>query len=362
MKHTILILVVAMVVFGCTEDAPAPGTPAVYDPTPYVIDPATLPAGYDVVPLPSDVPLTKQRVQLGRMLFHDGMLSRNGSQSCASCHQQTDGFSDIRQFSIGVKGLPGARQAMPVMNLAWHNRGFFWDGRAVKLRDQALLPIQDTLEMDETLTNVVNKLTASQTYRDQFIRAFGSDSITAEKVGIALEQFMFTLISGESKFDKVFRGQATFTEQEERGRLLFFREFDVTGKKKGAECFHCHGGPNFTNDRYMNNGLDDDASFTDLGRERVTTLSSDRAKFKTPTLRNIAVTPPYMHDGRFSTLEEVIDHYNTGVKQSSTVDQLMQFNLNPGINLTADDKADLVAFLKTLTDPAFLSNPAHAKP
>ncbi|MCX6140852.1 MAG: cytochrome-c peroxidase [Candidatus Kapabacteria bacterium] len=352
MKHTLVgMLFVLFSIVGCTSDAPSPDTPAVYDPTLYSFDAQGLP----VPPLPTDYPLTNQRVLLGRMLFHDGLLSRDGRQSCASCHVQKDGFSDIRQFSIGVKGLPGGRQAMPVANLAWHRRGFFWDGRAPTLRDQALRPIQDTLEMDETLPNVVSKLTASKTYRDQFIRAFNTDTITSALVGIALEQFMFTLVSGNSKFDLVARGQASFTPSEERGRVLFNTEFDPTGKVKGAECFHCHAAPLFTNDRFMNNGLDNDASFTDKGREKVTGLLSDRAKFKVPTLRNIAVTHPYMHDGRFATLEQVVDHYSTGVNQSSTMDPLLQYNLPPGLGLTQQDKDDLVAFLKTLTDQTFLS-------
>ncbi len=358
MKQILLALSAVILIVGCSEDAPAPNTPAVYDATPFVLDAQGLPAPV----LPSDYPLTVQRVQLGRMLFHDKMLSKDGSQSCATCHQQKDGASDIRKFSIGVKGLPGGRQAMPVVNLAWHRRGFFWDGRAPTLRDQALRPIQDTLEMDETLPNVVIKLSASKMYRDQFVRAFNADTITSALVGIALEQFMLTMISGNSTFDKVNRSEASFTEMEERGRKLFNTEFDPTGTVKGAECFHCHAAPFFTNDRYMNNGLDNDASLKDLGRENVTSLASDRARFKVPTLRNIAVTPPYMHDGRFTTLEEVVEHYNTGVRQSSTLDPLLQFNVTPGLGLTQQDKADLVAFLKTLTDQTFLTNAAYSKP
>ncbi len=358
MKQILLVLSIAIFLLSCSDDAPAPNTPVVFDATPFAFDAQGLP----VPALPSDYPLTVQRVQLGRMLFHEKMLSRDGSQSCASCHQQKDGASDIRQFSIGVKGLSGTRQAMAVTNLAWHRRGFFWDGRAPTLRDQALHPIQDTLEMDETLPNVVLKLSASKIYREQFVRAFNADTITSELVGIALEQFMLTMISANSTFDKVNRSEASFTETEERGRQLFNTEFDPTGKVKGAECFHCHSAPFFTNDRFMNNGLDNDGSFSDLGREKVTTLASDRARFKVPTLRNIAVTPPYMHDGRFTTLEEVVEHYNTGVLQSFTLDPLLQFNVTPGLGLTQQNKDDLIAFLKTLTDQTFLTNTTFSKP
>jgi cytochrome c peroxidase len=174
---------------------------------------------------------------------------------------------------------------------------------------------------------------------------------------------MFTLISNGSKYDKFLAGQAQLTAEEERGRMLFFSEHDPFGTEKGAECFHCHAGFNFTNDQYMNNGLDDDAGMTDEGRSKVTNDPADRGRFKVPSLRNIALTPPYMHDGRFATLEAVLDHYNTGVKQSATVDELMQFNLQPGgLQLTTQDKADLIAFLKTLTDESFIHNTAFSTP
>lgn len=356
-----IALTVACVVTACTNtSAPVP-TPE-YDPTPYTLDASSFPYGFQSMPLPTDHPLTQQRVELGRMLFYERALSRDGSQSCASCHVQADGLSDSRKYSVGIRGLAGTRQAMSLANLGWHRRGFFWDGRTATLRDQALMPIEDTLEMDNTLDNAVRTLTALQRYRDQFIRAFGTDSITAERMGIAMEQFMLTMISGNSKWDKVQRGEATFTAQEKRGQDLFFSEFDPSGKVKSGECFHCHGGPNFTNDRFMNNGLDDDASFMDIGRERVTLNPNDRAKFKVPTLRNIAVTAPYMHDGRFTKLEDVVQHYSSGVKQSSTVDILLQFSLKPGLGLSESDIADLVTFLNTLTDETYLTNPKYAKP
>ena len=339
---------------GCTD----PEYVVQFDETPYAFSTGDLPQPE----LPTDYPLTIQRVSLGRTLFHDGMLSRTGTQSCSSCHSQAAGFSDNRVYSIGVRGLPGTRQGMPLINLAWHRRGFFWDGRSPTLRDQALHPIVDTLEMDETLDNVIKKLQASKVYREHFTRAFGNDSITADRIGIALEQFMLSLVSTESKFDRAVRGSAQLSESEERGRQLFMREFDPTGRTKGAECFHCHAEPFFTNDRFMNNGLDSDNEFKDLGRELVTGNATDRARFKVPTLRNIAQTPPYMHDGRFTSLEEVVRFYNTGVKNSSTVDPLMQFNLKPGLNLSIQDEQDLVAFLKTLTDETFLTNPLFRMP
>jgi cytochrome c peroxidase len=296
------------------------------------------------------------------MLFYDEILSKDNIQSCADCHLQEDGFSDIRQFSLGVEDLPGKRQAMAVFNMAWHKNGFFWDGRAPLLRDQALMPIEDPLEMNETLENVIQKLKNEQEYRFQFAQAFEDPEITEDKLALAMEAFMFTIVSNNSKFDQFLLGQYTFTESEQRGYDLFFTEFDPNGSEKGGECFHCHAGINFTNDKYMNNGLDSDEEFEDEGYYATTGLPEDMARFKVPSLRNIANTAPYMHDGRFATLEDVIDHYNTGVKESSTIDEIMQFNLDPGLDLSEQDKADLVAFMKTLSDETFLTNPDYSNP
>ncbi|MCE7921971.1 MAG: cytochrome-c peroxidase [Haliscomenobacteraceae bacterium CHB4] len=358
MKKLFLLILSAIGILACDSKDPV-DPPAVYDPTPFNLVVGDFPAP----DIPADNKLTVAGVQLGRMLFYEKMLSKDGSQACADCHQQKDAFSDIRRFSIGVEGLPGKRQAMAIMNLAWHHNGLFWDGRAPHLRDQALKPIQDPLEMNEKLPQVVAKLEADKRYTDQFIRAFGDATVTPERMGLALEQFMFTMVSNNTKYDKWKNGSATLTDSEERGRILFFSEFNPFGTERGAECFHCHAGFNFTNDEFMNNGLDTDAEQTDEGRQKVTGNPLDKAKFKVPSLRNIALTPPYMHDGRFATLEEVIDHYDHGVKASATVDELMQYNLQPGgLQLTAQDKADLVAFLKTLTDESFLNEPAFKSP
>jgi cytochrome c peroxidase len=358
MKKLLYLLSALLLVIAACEKTP-PLEPAVYDPTPYVMNLGTFPAPN----LPSDNKMTLSGVQLGRMLFYERALSKDGSQACADCHMQKDAFSDIRRFSVGVEKLEGNRQAMAVMNLAWHEHGLFWDGRAPHVRDQALGPIQNPLEMNETLTNVERKLRSDKRYTDQFIRAFGNDSITSFKVSLALEQFMFSMVSNNSKYDKYQRGEATLTDSEERGRTLFMTEFDPFGTTRGGECFHCHNTFNFTNDDFMNNGLDSDADMKDEGRQKVTKSAADKGKFKVPSLRNIALTAPYMHDGRFATLEEVIDHYNTGVKPSSTVDVLLQYNLHPGgLQLTPQDKTDLVAFLKTLTDDSFVVNPAYKSP
>lgn len=358
MKKIALVLpLLAAFFFACDPDPVE--EPVVFDPTLATVNLRDFPDPT----FPADNKPTVQGVMLGRMLFYEKLLSKDGSQACADCHRQPDGFSDSLQFSVGVEKMNGKRQAMPVMNLAWHKNGMFWDGRAPLVRDQALKPIQDPLEMNETLANVVAKLSAEKKYRDQFIRAFGDATVTEERIGRAIEQFEFTMITNNSKYDQFKRGEATLTDSEERGRGLFFTEFDPSGVKKGAECFHCHATFNFTNDEYMNNGLDAAADQKDEGRMKVTLDPADKAKFKTPTLRNIARTAPYMHDGRFKTLEEVVDHYNLGVKDSPTADFLLQYNLQPGgLKLTAQDKADLVAFMKTLTDTEFLANPAFKTP
>ena len=309
-----------------------------------------------------DNPLTREGVKLGRMLFYEKMLSRNNTQACASCHNQQTAFSDTNKFSIGIKGLPGGRHAMSVFNMAWNTNGFFWDGRSHLLRDQSLKPIQDGLEMDETLVNVVNKLKASANYPPQFKKAFGTENIDTFLISKALEQFMNSIVSNNSKYDKFLAGTATLTAQEERGRFLFFTEYNPAfPNATGADCQHCHGGANFENDKYMNNGIDNDASITDIGRQKVTNNPTDKGAFKVPTLRNVELTFPYMHDGRFKTLEEVIDHYNL-VKNSSVLDPSFQQQLPNGLQLSASDKQALVAFLKTLTDTQLTTDTRYSSP
>lgn len=310
-------------------------------------------------PLPRDNPMTDEGVELGRRLFHEPLLSINGRQSCASCHQAKAAFVDAeRAFSLGAEGQTGTRNAMPLFNLAW-KRSFFWDGRAPSLRAQVLLPIQNPIEMHESLSNVVAKLRATAEgrapdYPALFERAFGSPEIAADRVARALEQFLLTLVSYDAKFDRALQGGATLTEEEKRGFQLFVTEFDPRRGQYGADCFHCHGGPFFTSHGFANNGLD--AEFNDPGLAVVTAKDYDRGKFAVPSLRNVELTGPYMHDGRFKTLEEVIDHYSTGVKRSPSLDPNLAKHPVAGLNLSAADKQALVAFLKTLTDERF-----HAK-
>ena len=341
-------------------------------------------ATFPIPDLPRDNPLTVERVELGNKLFFDKRVSVNDRQSCADCHLPDKAFTDGRRTARGAEDDLGTRNSMPLLNLAW-KREFFWDGRAKSLRDQILQPIQNPIEMHQSLTNLVLKLqfisssrrvealaklpiadcrlpiqslrlltsaaTNQQDYPALFAVAFGSPEITAEKISLALENYLLTLTSFNAKCDRVMRGEAKFTDEEQRGFELFSTEYDPRRGQFGADCFHCHGGPLFQSQAFANNGLD--ATFVDTGREKVTGKDSDRGKFAVPSLRNIGLTAPYMHDGRFRTLEEVIEHYSTGVVRSPTLDPNLAKHPDGGVPLSAADKRALAAFLKTLTDEQF---------
>ena len=352
--------------------APAISLPAPVKPlylpdkfTPYRF---TMSGAFPVPDLPRDNPLIEERVALGKALFNETALSRDGTLPCASCHVSQSAFTDPRRYSLGVRGQTGKRNAMPLLNLAWKT-SFFWDGRAPSLRAQALMPIQDHTEMDGSLTSVVAKLAANggslagasptNDYTALFAAAFGSREITPEKISLALEQFVLTLTSFDSKFDRAQGGKAKLTADEQRGFELFMKEYERRTGQFGADCFHCHGGANFSTHGFANNGLD--AEFKDPGRYEVTKKEGDKGKFAVPSLRNVAVTAPYMHDGRFQTLEEVVEHYSSGVKRSATLDPNLAKHPASGLNLSATDKAALVAFLKSLTDERYVNATVAAK-
>lgn len=301
--------------------------------------------------LPRDNPLTVEGVALGGKLFFDGRLSANNSESCATCHNPRRAFTQPQRVSRGADGDPGTRNAMSLENLAWKD-SFFWDGRAASVRAQVLQPIQNPIEMHESLTNLVAKISADKNYHRLFANAFGPPEITADKIARALEQFVLAQVSFNSKFDRVMNGTAKFTKEEARGYILFNTEYDPYHGQFGADCFHCHGGPLFQSQDFANNGLD--SAFTDLGRYAITKRAGDKGKFAVPSLRNVAVTAPYMHDGRFKTLGEVIEHYCTGMKRSATLDPNLAKHPDGGVPLGDADKKALVAFLKTLTDEKFL--------
>jgi len=336
-------------------------------PAPKAAQPLYLPANFTPYPfkmgetfpvpdLPPDNPLTKERVQLGLRLFFDPRLSVNDRQSCADCHAPTRAFTDGRPTGRGAEGRRGPRNSMPLFNLAWKSR-FFWDGRAETLRAQVLEPIQNPLEMHQSLPHLTGKLARMPAgYPSLFAAAFGTSEITPEKIGLALENYLLTLSSFDAKFDRVLRGKDFFSPEEELGFQLFATEYDPRRGQFGADCFHCHGGPLFQSQGFANNGLD--KKFKDAGRAKVTGRNSDLGRFAVPSLRNIALTAPYMHDGRFQTLEQVINHYSNGVKRSATLDPNLAKHPDGGVPLTQAGKRALLSFLRTLTDTQFFSPPA----
>jgi cytochrome c peroxidase len=311
--------------------------------------------GYPPMPVPADNPTTVQGVALGRRLFYDPILSGDSTQSCASCHAQVFGFSDNgRRFSLGIDGIAGTRNAPALVNVGW-NETLFWDGRAADLEAQALEPVPNPIEMHQEWSRAAAKLQRHADYPELFRDAFGTRQVTAERVVKAIAQFERTLVSGDSHYDRFLLTGQGLTAAELRGYTLFFSE--------RGECFHCHVDRTFADQQFQNNGLD--ASFADPGRAAVTGNPDDRGKFKTPTLRNVVFSAPYMHDGRFATLEEVIDFYDSGGEGTETVNPFilnLRRNHAEGHGLTAQDKQDLLAFVKTLTDSAFVTNPSYRSP
>ena len=307
--------------------------------------------------IPSNNPQTEEGVLLGKKLFFDPILSDDGSLACAGCHNATNAFTDATRFSDGIDGLFGNRNAMPLFNLAWnYDNTFFWDGRDLGLENQVFEPITNPLEMHSTWEAVAEKLQAHPEYPELFNAAFGSQTIDSVLVSKAIAQFERTLISANSKFDKFLLGTANLTPEESNGFTIFMDE------SKG-DCFHCHGSDNnplWTDNKFHNNGLD--STFSDLGLGNVTGDPADNGKFKTPSLRNLAFTAPYMHDGRFETIEEVINHYSEGLQNSTTIDPLMKKVDQGGVQLSLQEKADLKAFLLSLSDTDFINNPNFSNP
>lgn len=307
----------------------------------------TIPAGFPQPSLPSDNALTVDGVALGEVLFFDARLSGNATQSCASCHIPRRGFSDTVALSRGADGEEGVRNAMPLVNLAWSPR-YAWDGSQPRIRDQAIAAWTNPIEMHGQPEWIATLLANDEVLVAKFERAFGTREVTAQRVTLALEQYLLTQVAADSKFDRALRGAAELTDQEKRGFELFATEYDPTRGRTGADCFHCHGGSLFTDFAMKNNGLDIVAK--DAGRAGVSQKENDAGKFKTPSLRNVALTAPYMHDGRFATLEEVVAHYDHGVKRSASLDPNLAKHPDDGLQLSKDDQLAIVAFLRTLTE------------
>ena len=313
-----------------------------------------VPAGFPQPELPADNPLTEEGVELGRRLFGDRRLSARNTQSCASCHSEGSAFSDGRALSIGADGKPGTRNSMPLFNLAW-SPSYAWDGSKPRLRDQAFAAITNEIEMHADPAKIVAVLGGDRRVSADFAAAFGTPEVTAQRIGLALEQFMLTLVAADSKFDRSRRGAAQLTEEEQQGFALFATEYDPVRGKRGADCFHCHGGTLFTDFSFRSNGLD--LASVDAGRAVVTGKPTDAGRFKTPSLRNVAVTAPYMHDGRIGTLEEVVAHYDHGVRRAANLDPNLAKHPAAGLQLTSDEQKALLAFLRTLTDSNLAASP-----
>lgn len=308
--------------------------------------------------IPADNPTTQEGVYLGRRLFYEPMLSSTQTISCASCHQQARAFTDGLPVSIGVHGKTTRRNSMSLTNLLWV-RQLFWDGRSTSLEEQALVPLGHTDEMGSKPGEAARALQKSKPYPALFKQVFGSDTITDVRIGKALAQFERTLISADSRYDQYLAGQYQLTESEQRGMQLFNRSPSPERNVRGGNCAHCHGGAKLYQELFHNNGLDKQA--TDLGRQAITGLALDQGRFRVPTLRNIALTAPYMHDGRFNSLEQVLDHYSDHIQPSPMLAPELAGQPN-GFHLTRDEKTDLRSFLRLFTDSAFVHNPQFANP
>ena len=305
--------------------------------------PGSFPSEFPAVSVPSDNPGTEAGIALGKKLFFDPILSSNGEVSCASCHQQASSFGDSVAISPGVDGALGNRNANPLINLAWSDF-LFWDGRAASLEEQSLGPIENPLEMNETLENVVLKVQSQEEYPVLFELAFGSSEVTSENIGKAIAQYERTLVSASSPYDEFIVGNRELSTNERRGMDLFF--------SSRTNCSACHDTILFTDGRFHDIGLD--ANPSDLGRGAITSEAGDDGKFKTPTLRNISLTGPYMHDGRFTSLRQVLDFYDRNIQNSPNLSGRLN-NLRRN-GLSGRDKEDIISFLLLLTDQEFVNN------
>ena len=326
--------------------------------------------------LPADNPTTDRGVELGRMLFYEKALSADQTISCGSCHQQSKAFTDGRALAVGIGGAVGTRSSMSLANLMWVSR-LFWDGRVDGrqrgLETQALIPIEDPIEMHLPLPQAVARLQADARYVRHFEAAFGTPEVTDDRIARALAQFQRTLVSHNARFDKFLRREVEFTEEELRGYQLFTTHPIASLGLRGGNCGDCHLGPLLAGDLtdlrgFHNNGIQTDfPTPASRGLENLTGRPEDRGKFRAPSLRNIAVTAPYMHDGRFRTLEEVLDHYNSPeLFGRPNVDMLVLEGHNDffgeSLALTEDEKRAIITFLRTLTDEQFLTDPAFGDP
>jgi cytochrome c peroxidase len=363
------VFVVPFLLSACGDDSPE------YNPTPYQIKvPAYFPTQMNI---PADNPMTVEGIELGRYLFYDGRMAGNTEpgkmMSCGSCHLQSRSFEcgiDHPKYTggktFGITGIPTPHYMLPMINLVWNEQGYFWSGFVSEnnpdinqrnLEDVVYMGVVAPHEMAGDTSKTKALIQSIPGYPELFEKAFGSRTVTFRNISKAIAQFVRTLTSSDSKFDRYMRGEVQLDASELNGYVLFMTE-------EGADCFHCHGGsgnPLFTTNLFYNNGKD---SVFDDPRDRysVTGDPDDKGAYKATTLRNIELTGPYMHDGRFKTLEEVIDFYSQGIIWSPYVHPLMHHAYDGGIQLSMNEKADLIAFISTLRDDTFLTNPAFGAP
>jgi cytochrome c peroxidase len=364
LKHSIQLLLLISLMFvllstSCDKKDPDP------DPTqatPYTVNvPKNFPTNYQI---PADNPMTVEGIALGRFLYYDERLSGKADegmpQTCASCHLQQFAFENGTGQGIGTTGLKTRNVMLPHINLLWNPGTFGWNGSVPSIEADVIGVVTDPAEFASTPEKVVAAISKIPMYPPLFEAAFGTPEITMDRIAKAIAQFVRTQISSDSKFDEVLRGENSFSPAEGRGYVLFTTE-------EGADCFHCHGAPGnplMTTNLFYNNALD---SVFDKQHDRysVTGATRDIGAYKATTLRNIELTGPYMHDGRFQTLDEVIDFYSQGLKYSQYAHPLMHkldFPYETGAELLPSQKADLKAFLLCLTDTVFINNPALSNP
>ena len=356
MKSLWIIFIGLALILSCRKDN------VTYEPTPYKLQ---IPSHFPVMVIPEDNPMTIEGVELGRKLFFEELLSGDNTMSCASCHAPENSFTDLKKFSTGIDGIQGSRNSMALINLGWQ-KFFFWDGRSKSLEEQILEPVPNPIEMHQSWKDAVAKLNQDVNYRNLFYKAFGEPGIDSIKVSKAIAQFIRTMISGESKYDVMYKYENNLAMNSNDQLVLSkitpqeWAGYDLFKSLNGADCLHCHSGVLMHINKFSNNGMD--ATFQDPGRGGITGNPNDMGRFKIPTLRNIALTPPYMHDGRFATLDDVIEHYSTGLIPSPTIDPLMEHLATSGVQLDWEERGLLKAFLMTLTDYNFVNNPNFKDP
>ena len=353
-------LAVGFLFVSCTKKE-EPELVPVHEATPYEIE---IPFGFPTnLNIPEDNPMTVEGVELGRYLFYDGRLAGRADEgknmSCSSCHKQENSFvvGMPRPHPIGLDGISTHHAMLPLVNLVWNYGTYGWNGSVSSIEEDVLVVITDPTEFGSSYEAVENAIREIPGYPALFEKAFGTREVTVERIAKAIAQFVRTLISADSRFDRHLRGEVQLSQSELKGFVLFTTE-------EGADCFHCHGGsgnPLFTTNLFYNNGKD--SVFTDpADRYSITGDPMDRGAYKATTLRNIELTAPYMHDGRFETLDEVIDMYAHELVWTPYIDPLMHHIATGGNQLVPSEKSHLKAFLLTLTDTAFINNPAFGKP